>query len=86
MNSVTPKERSVDTRPLLLGVTGPWKSDGLDEEEKSTITDPHSLVRWEAKTCDSPVSHWLGDAVVGRFKFDDCSVLLYNPGRHVERS
>ena len=30
---MTPKERSVDTRPLLLGVTGSWKSDGPDEEE-----------------------------------------------------
>ena len=40
-----PKKRSVDTRSPLLGVTGSWKSDGLDEEGESAIPEPpHPLI------------------------------------------
>ena len=50
-----PKERSVDTRSPLLGVTGSWKSDGPDEEGESAIPEPPSSSRrWEAKTSKSP--------------------------------
>ena len=49
-----PKERSVDTRSPLLGVTGSWKSDGPNEEGESAIPEPPSSSRrWEAKTSKS---------------------------------